>query len=307
MKRRLFLLAVLSALLMALPVEVDATQTEPRTARAADECGDGITWSLDADTLTITGSGAMDDFSEQTPWSDAVFSKLVLRGGVTYIGANAFKNCDALQTVDFADALYEIGAEAFSGCDGLTSVELPASFKVFGEGSFQNCSNLKQIHCNGKFPSFRQNCLWGTYADIYYPAERPWGVEYIVQLEEAFGGRIHFYGSDGTDPVPDETAPPTETLVPTVPLTEAPTVPPQTAPSTEPATEPVTTQAPTETSSAPTTALPAQPQKQEPEQPGAGKQVIVPAVILALSLAGLAVSVSALRRPKGRYSKKRRR
>lgn len=305
MKRCFSMLVLLAVLVMALSTLAYGTQTDPQPVRAADECGAGLKWSLEGDTLTITGSGTMDDFSDDAPWRDSTFRRLVLQGGVTYIGANAFRDCDALETVDFGDALYEIGTEAFSSCDGLTSITLPASFKVFGEGAFQNCSNLTQIHCNGKFPSFRQNCLWGTYADIYYPVERPWGVEYIIQLEEAFGGRIHFYASDGTDPVPDETEDPPQT---TQQPTQAPTQPPQTEPTVKPVTEPVVTDAPTETvpGFTQTVAPQTQPQTQTPQQsPSNGMYIL--AAILVLSLTGLALSVAALRKPKGKYSKKRRR
>lgn len=305
MKRRFLMMALVAMLVMALSTVVYGTQTDPQPMRAADECGAGLKWSLEGETLIITGSGAMDDFSDDTPWHDSTFRSLELRGGVTYIGANAFRDCDALETVDFGDALYEIGAEAFAFCDGLTSITLPASFKIFGEGAFQNCSNLTQIHCNGRFPSFRQNCLWGTYADIYYPVERPWGVEYIIQLEEAFGGRIHFYASDGTDPVPDETEDPTQ---PTQQPTHSPTQMPETEPVPESMPEPMVTVVPTEVVTEPDqTATPqTQPQTQAPPQSSSNGMYIL-AAILVLSLAGVALSVAALRKPKGKYSKKRRR
>ena len=46
----------------------------PAVSAAEDsgKCGDDLSWSLSGDTLTITGSGAMYDFSESTmaPWYD---------------------------------------------------------------------------------------------------------------------------------------------------------------------------------------------------------------------------------------------
>lgn len=253
MKRLLTVLAALCLFVSAMGNTVFAT--EPTTVtRAPNECGEGITWKFDDGILTITGDGAMDDFEEGTaPWESHKddITEVVIEGKLTYIGAFAFKNYDALETVDFGTDLYEIGPEAFRGCDGLTVLHMPKSFKVFGESCFLSCENLKEFHCLGRFPSFRQNCLWDTWVTIYYPAESPWNVELIAQLEEAFKGRVEFLASDGTDPYepteaptePEETVPET-----TAPETEAPaqTEPPVTeAPATEPAeTAPAETEEP---------------------------------------------------------------
>ena len=253
MKRILTSLIALCLLLGTMGTAVFAT--EPTTiTRAPDECGEGITWEFRDGVLTISGDGQMDDFEEgAAPWNahkDDI-TELVIEGKLTYIGAFAFKNYDALKTVDFGTALYEIGPEAFRGCDGLTALHMPASFKVFGEASFQSCKNLEEFHCLGRFPSFRQNSMWDTWVTIYYPAEKPWDVELIAQLEAAFKGRVEFLASDGTDPYepteaptePEETVPET-----TIPETEPPvqTEPPVTEP---PATEPEGT-APAETEAA---------------------------------------------------------
>lgn len=246
MKQRFLSVLLLIALTFALLLPAGTV------ARAEGEntCGETMYWSFSGDTLTITGSGKMDDFEEEAPWSaykDDI-AAVILDGEITYIGARAFKNYDRLELVDFGQDLYEIGEEAFYSCDGLTAISLPASFKVFGPSSFLGCGKLKEIHCAGRFPSFRQNCLWDTYATIYYPAENPWPVSTIAELETAFHGRIEFLASDGTDPYePTEaTAEPTETSVPpttdpaevTEEPTEASTTP--VAEATQSPTQPVT-------------------------------------------------------------------
>ena len=189
---------------MAAPVfatETAAPTAEPTAAPLDNTCGEDMTWDYADGVLTITGSGSMDDFEEEAPWAayKNEIKRVVLSGSISYIGARAFSNYDALETVNFGSSLYEIGTEAFKSCDGLTVIYLPASFKVFGESSFMSCSNLTAIHCSGKFPSFRLNCMWDTYGTIYYPADKPWGVEYIEQMETAFKGRIEFLASDGSD------------------------------------------------------------------------------------------------------------
>lgn len=289
----------------------DAAATN--TPREPGYCGESITWTLADGVLNITGVGEMDDFPEGAPWAEhrETVTKVVISGGITYVGSYSFVDFDALETVEFGKDIYEIGAQAFFSCGALEKIYLPASFKVFGESSFMACGKLKEIHCEGKFPSFRQNCFWDTYATIYFPAERPWGVEYIKQLEEAFHGRIEFLASDGSDPY-DPTEAPAETEAPppetTVPPTQAPTEAPTEA--TEAATEPtVVTEANEEPTQVSTQPPETQPQATEPEEEDKGGISWIPVAILGTVAAFLILGTVIFRATnrRGRYSKRRRR
>lgn len=271
MKRVLMCLLALCVLTLSLaPVGYAAETGEPAAVREPGHCGENMTWVLQDGILTITGTGPMDDFPDGPQWAEHKedIRKVVLSGNISTVGANAFTDYDKLTEVDFGKALQEIGTGAFKDCDGLTAISLPDPFRRFGEESFMNCPNLKEIHCEGGFPSFNLNCLWNTWAKIYFPAERPWGVTYIQQLEEAFKGRIEFLASDGSDPyVPTEpteaTEAPIETTAPTQAATE-PTVPPVLGPVAEP-TDPPVTQGATEP---PVVEVQTQPtQAPQPEQP----------------------------------------
>lgn len=305
MKHRLFALFLsLMLLLCALPAAATETSDPTQETRAPGSCGEDITWDFHKGTLTVTGTGKMDDFPDGAPWQELKdgIVRVTISDGITYIGANAFRDCDALQLVSFGKDLYEIGPEAFYSCDNLTSVELPESFKVFGESCFASCRNLHEFRCAGKFPSFRQNCLWDTYAIIYFPAERPWGVEYIQQLEEAFHGRIEFLASDGTDPyVPteptEETTAPTEQAPTTLPPT---TVPPTTQAPAETVTEP----APTQTRPAQTEPVPETTQHKTQEDNSAGGTGWIGLLIIGLVLALVVTGWMAFGgRKKGKYSR----
>ena len=244
------LFSILIALCLVLPLAVPAAASETGDVLASGALGD-FTWTLTGNTLTISGSGAMEDFTEDAPWLPyaSQIQKVVFTGGVTYVAAFAFADYDTITEVDFGDAMYELGKRSFYSCDGLTALYMPTSFKVFGEDSLRACSKLTEIHCEGRFPSFRLNSLWDTYAKIYFPADRPWSVELIQQLEEAFHGRIEFLASDGTDPY-TPTAPTQETVEET---TEPPTE--ETEATTEETTE-ETTQVTTEETLPPTTVPP---------------------------------------------------
>ena len=96
------LLVVLLAAVMAITSvpaahaneEIPETGEEASaTANMSGSCGEGLTWSLNAGTLTITGSGAMTNYTEKNmaPWyhlRDEII-RLELPAGLTSIGALA--------------------------------------------------------------------------------------------------------------------------------------------------------------------------------------------------------------------------
>ena len=266
-------------------------------------CGENLTWSYENGTLVISGTGDMYDYPQGAPWDayKGELRSLRLEGGVTRVGENAFLDCDALETLDLGTSLVEAGKGSFSSCDSLKTVDLPGSFRIFGEESFSHCHGLTEFHFAGGMPSFKYNCLWDTSAKLIYPAERPWPLEHIRQLEEAFQGRIEFLASDGTDPyvpegqepVPAPTQAPTE--APTIAPTEAPATAPTTAPTEAPTTVP--TQAPTvpQTQAETRPAVPELPENQEivelpePEEKHVSLGLVVLVAVMVLSGLGLIV------------------
>ena len=318
MKRRIVAALALVCLCLALPFGAAATEssepTQPTEAvREPGWCGESITWTFSDGVLTLSGSGEMDDYDQgEAPWEEhkQQITRVVLSGGITYIGSYAFYDYDGLTEVDFGGALYEIGSFAFYDCDGLTSISMPASFRIFGERCFSGSNNIKEIHCAcSKFPKFRESCLWDVYCKIYFPAETPWGVKDIQTLEEAFKGRIEFLASDGTDPyVPTEpTEAPTEaptTVPPTTvpPTTEAPTEPETQPPVTEPQ---VTEPAPMET--APEATAPEAPETEPkvPEKPEASLSPWWLALVIAVLavLTALVLARKPRKKRRGKYSR----
>ena len=89
-------------------------------------------------TLTISGTGAMADYSWGTaPWySYRSQIDSVSISGVTSIGNAAFYNCSGLTSVTIGDALTSIGTSAFYGCTGLTSVTIGSADTSIGKSAF---------------------------------------------------------------------------------------------------------------------------------------------------------------------------
>lgn len=118
--------------------------------------GSGVTWQLTENTddpstytLTIRGSGAMEDYlmSGHQPWRsfrDQITS-VVVSPGVTSIGNLAFTRFSKLIHVDIADSVVSIGEQAFSDCSRLTDITVPQSVTYIGVKAFDSCTNLSSI------------------------------------------------------------------------------------------------------------------------------------------------------------------
>ncbi len=277
MKRFLSITMLLCLMLSMLPMAAFAEEMETTpltegtiTGREPGFCGAGLTWNFSGGTLTISGSGEMDDYStEAPPWADYRHDirHVVFTGGVSYVGANAFTDYDEIESVEFGAAMHTIGEQAFYLCDGLTQIILPATFRCFGQECFMGCQNLESVYCLGGMPSFKGSCLWDTYATVYFPTNNAWPGDAVQQLLNSYQFKITI--QPGNAPV-QQTAAPVETQATEPPETEAPTVPETTEAATVPvtqATEPaVVTQ---EETTAPTT-RPSEPEwlreTQVPEQ-----------------------------------------
>ena len=126
--------------------------------------GSGVTWQLTENTddpstytLTIRGSGAMEDYltSGHQPWlsfRDQITS-VVVSPGVTSIGNLAFtRSCNIIH-VDIADSVVSIGEQAFSDCSSLTDITVPQSVTYIGPLAFFHCTNLSSITLSNNITS----------------------------------------------------------------------------------------------------------------------------------------------------------
>lgn len=79
-------------------------------------CGDNVTYNFDDGTLTISGTGDMDDYtaSEHSPFYDNDdIEEVIVGNGVTSIGDYSFDECDNIESVTVADSVNRIGDNAF--------------------------------------------------------------------------------------------------------------------------------------------------------------------------------------------------
>jgi len=110
--------------------------------------GDNLSWKLfDDGTLTISGEGEMADFNSGAPWHTHRYSVdvLIVKPGVTSIGASAFKDCINLTDLSLPAGLTAIGEDAFCGCMYLTNAVLPDGLQTIGSDAFADGSSLRSL------------------------------------------------------------------------------------------------------------------------------------------------------------------
>ena len=123
------------------------TVTVSGNALASGSCGSNLQWQLTKDgVLTISGSGAMSDFSpDNAPWSGYAGSITSVNiSGAATIGTSAFENLTSLSSVSLPSGLTTIGVDAFCNCTSLTSLTIPSSVTTLRDGAFQ-LSGLRKV------------------------------------------------------------------------------------------------------------------------------------------------------------------
>ena len=99
--------------LFALIVAICATTLA--WADASGKCGEYVTYSFvsSTGTLTISGTGAMNDYSySDAPWYYLSIKKVVINNGVTSIGSGAFSYCSGLTSITIQKSVTRNESEA---------------------------------------------------------------------------------------------------------------------------------------------------------------------------------------------------
>ena len=127
---------------------------------ASGSCGGSAEWSLTEDgTLTISGTGAMENYSDKSAQS-------------------WYGHADAINSVIISDGITHIGKRAFSGCSALTEITIPDSVTSIDDFAFYDCYNLSDVYYSGSESDWSKikiydfnNCL--TDAKIHFNSAMP--------------------------------------------------------------------------------------------------------------------------------------
>lgn len=170
------LLIFMALLVSSLTAWADANGTCGKSPNES-----AVTWSFvqSTGTLTISGTGAMADYTPSTqPWYSNLndITSVVFGDGVTSISNSAFQGCSNLATVTIGNSVESIGDNAFAET-GLTSVEIPANVTSIGELAFANCDNLTSVTCWSTTPpalgssAFYTTKIYVPSVDVYKSAD----------------------------------------------------------------------------------------------------------------------------------------
>ena len=155
------LLALLIAIILAMSVFPITALADGETNGECGAEGNNVTWKVEDDTLIISGSGAMADFtSAPVPWEAYKNSlkSVEIEEGITSVGVYAFKDHTALESVSIPSSVTGIGAWAFAGCSAIKKVSIPNC--NIGNYAFEDCTSLQEVN----FAPGIQKLGYGTFS-----------------------------------------------------------------------------------------------------------------------------------------------
>ena len=123
---------------------------DPKPTFLSGTCGEHLMWDFDSETgtLTISGTGDMDNYMENAPWANfrETIKTVIIKEGVTSIGDFAFVYCESLTSITFATTVNRIGMNAFESCIVLASVTIPDGVTCIEECTFDYCLALNSVN-----------------------------------------------------------------------------------------------------------------------------------------------------------------
>ena len=135
--------------------EKDLTEEAEVPAMASGSTSDeNLEVSFNNGTLTISGSGMITQTSvKNCGHSLSEIKKVIIKKGITSIGACAFYVCSSLNSIEIPNSVTSIGNYAFYSCSSLNSIEIPNSVTSIGWGAFEDCSSLNSIEISNSVRS----------------------------------------------------------------------------------------------------------------------------------------------------------
>lgn len=132
---------------MASWLNANANGKQP--AQSSGACGEHATWKIQGNTLIISGSGAMANYTAESaaPWTPFAVSiaSVAIESGIESLGDYAFANLSAVSSVSTRATVSKIGSKAFAGCSSLSSISLPENVTEVSGDSFENCADALNV------------------------------------------------------------------------------------------------------------------------------------------------------------------
>ena len=121
--------------------------------------GSNASWVLNGDTLTISGTGALDGTYSGTnyPWYpyESQIKHIIVEDGITLIPSYAFEYLGHVTTISLPETLQDLALNAFNDCVQLNNLLLPSSLTTLsgssntGYPAFIRCTSLTDVYYLG--------------------------------------------------------------------------------------------------------------------------------------------------------------
>ncbi len=112
------------------------------------QCGNNLKWYYANGTMTITGSGAMYNYSfEEVPWylfRDSI-QQIILNEGLTHIGNSAFAFCTKISSITIPNSVVSIGESAFENSTFLKALTFGKELRDIGCNAFKGDYRIMDI------------------------------------------------------------------------------------------------------------------------------------------------------------------
>ena len=166
-KRILSMVLALSMLISFMPIIASAA--------TSGTCGDNLTWTFDNGTLTISGTGEMEDYyweeNHRAPWfkNRESIKNVVIEEGATNISTYAFYCCSNLINITISNSVTNIESDAFATCSSLTNITIPNSVMSIEEFAIIDCDNLESITISNSVTNIGDGLCYrcGNLKNIY--------------------------------------------------------------------------------------------------------------------------------------------
>lgn len=119
---------------------------------------------------------------------DTEETEVIIPGGITEIGEEAFAECDTLTGITIPAGVTKIGKRAFYYCTELAGIDLPEGLTEIGEGAFELCQSLMKITIPGSLESIGKDAFNLCADDQDVPAFYLPGLDYYRKNSQRLYG-----------------------------------------------------------------------------------------------------------------------
>ncbi|MDE5985251.1 MAG: leucine-rich repeat domain-containing protein, partial [Eubacterium sp.] len=167
----------ITSFMLALVMLVSVLGSVSVVQAADQKAGENITWSIEGNVLTLSGTGEMYNYGPGNfpKWmANSTAEKIVISSGITSIGDYAFNALMRVTEVSIPTTVKTIGTRAFSGCHMLTSIHIPASVESIGDYALSTATdtmdNLVQItvDSDNKYFTVENGILYNSGKTVLY-------------------------------------------------------------------------------------------------------------------------------------------